>query len=60
VGSDGLGFLTISPQCSGNCQVHLSYNGGAEMRVMRWLSLLTVMAAAAWFVWKRAIVTVRP
>lgn len=60
VGSDGLGFLTISPQCSGNCQVHLSYDGGAEMRVMRWLSLLTVMAAAAWFVWKRAIATVRP
>jgi hypothetical protein len=59
VGSDGLGFLAISPQCSGDCVVHLSYDGGAEMRVMRCLSLLTVMAAVAWFLWKCARPAVR-
>ena len=46
VGSDGLGFLTVAPGCSGNCEVHLYYDGGAEMKIMWSLSFLTVAAAA--------------
>ncbi len=48
VESDGLGFLTISPHCSGTCEVRLSYDGGAEMKIMWGMSFLTVVLAACW------------
>jgi hypothetical protein len=40
---DGLGFLLIEPRCDGPCEIELSYDGGWEYRLCRWLSLLTVI-----------------
>ena len=40
--SDALGFIVVDPACDGPCSVDLVYDGGTEMKVARWLSLLTL------------------
>lgn len=40
---DGLGFIVVDPACAGPCSVDLVYDGGTEMKVARWLSLLTLI-----------------
>jgi len=45
---DGLGFLQIQPRCSGACEIELTYNGGWENWLCRWLSALTILAVLAY------------
>jgi len=44
---DGLGFLVIDPQCGGNCEIALTYDGGWEYKLCRWLSALTILGVCA-------------
>ena len=39
---DHLGQLVVEPECNGACTVDLTYDGGAEMRIARILSLMTL------------------
>jgi hypothetical protein len=39
---DHLGQLVVEPNCDGACTVDLTYDGGAEMRIARILSLMTL------------------
>ncbi|MDQ2898674.1 MAG: hypothetical protein M3Y07_02610, partial [Acidobacteriota bacterium] len=43
--SDSLGLMAIEPDCTGQCVVELTYDGGWEMRIARWLSLLALIAS---------------
>lgn len=38
--ADGLGLLVLEPDCSGNCVVNITYDGGAEFKAAQWLSLM--------------------
>ena len=42
IGQDGLGFMLLSPRCTGDCQVSLIFDGGLEAK------LLTLSCCAAW------------
>ena len=39
---DGLGLIWVHPGCNGPCEVQLDYDGGWELRLCRWLSVLAV------------------
>jgi hypothetical protein len=41
---DGLGFITIEPQCRGDCIVDLRFDGGAERRICAVLGILVALA----------------
>jgi hypothetical protein len=41
--SDGLGLMWLRPGCSGTCEVELTYDGGWEQRILRWLSLVSIV-----------------
>ncbi len=43
--ADRLGLMAIEPKCDGACAIELTYDGGAEMRVAKWLSALSLLAA---------------
>jgi len=45
---DKLNQVVVEPHCSGPCTVELTYDGGAEGRVSRWLSRLALAAGALW------------
>lgn len=42
IARDGIGLMWIRPGCSGDCTVELTYSGGAELVLCRWMSVLTV------------------
>jgi hypothetical protein len=41
--ADGLGMLVIRPDCRGPCEIELSFDGGLEAKVTRYLSILTML-----------------
>lgn len=43
VGSDGIGLLAISPNCTGDCEITLEYDGGPEAKGCRTASLLMLL-----------------
>jgi hypothetical protein len=45
---DGLGLMAIEPRCQGECQIELSYDGGAEMTVSTWTSRLALVGGLMW------------
>ena len=45
---DKLGQMVLEPRCSGPCTVELKYDGGAEGRFARALSLLSLAGGATW------------
>ena len=45
---DGFGFLLVRPACDGPCEIEMTYDGGWEYRLCRWLSALTILGVAAW------------
>lgn len=48
--ADGLGFMVIDPQCSGDCEMAIEFDGGVESKLCRTASaavLLLALAAAA-------------
>jgi hypothetical protein len=40
VQKDGLGLMWLIPECNGECDIELDYDGGWELRICRWLSYL--------------------
>ncbi len=53
---DGLGLMWLRPDCRGDCQVTLDYDGGWELRICRWLSWLALAALPlAMFLPKRRV-----
>ena len=46
-----LGFMTVEPQCTGTCDVHLHFDGGRERAVLRWTIVIAWLGLAMWFVW---------
>jgi hypothetical protein len=44
---DGLGLMWLRPGQTGPCEVVLSYDGGWELRLCRWLSWLAIAGLAA-------------
>ena len=44
---DGIGFLTLHPQCDGRCEIQLTFEGGAQRRICLGLSLLVMFVVAA-------------
>ena len=40
---DAIGLMAIEPAAAGPCTIDLSFDGGTEMRVARWLSALTAL-----------------
>ncbi len=47
---DGLGQITVDPRRAGAVSIRLAYDGGTEMRIAHWLSALTAILLAGWFV----------
>lgn len=47
VNRDGLGLMWIEPSCDGSCEVELDYDGGWELRILRYVSVATVLAICA-------------
>ena len=55
--ADGLGSIVVDPGCDGACNVELVYDGGAETKIARWLSLLTLaglVTAGVLSSWRKA------
>jgi len=46
---DGLGFMVIEPECEGDCEVLLVYDGGLPAKLARTASLGSLMGCLAWF-----------
>jgi hypothetical protein len=46
--ADKLGFLTVVPNCSGDCTISLHYNGGIEMRAARWINWTVIIGSLLW------------
>jgi hypothetical protein len=55
VRADGLGLIVVKPDCNGACDIRLVYDGGWELRLCRWASLLTMLGIFGWGVlrWRR-------
>jgi hypothetical protein len=45
---DKLGFLTVVPNCSGDCTISLHYDGGIEMRAARWINWIVIVGSLVW------------
>jgi len=43
---DGIGLLTLHPQCDGRCRIDLRFDGGAERRICLGLSVLVMFGVA--------------
>jgi hypothetical protein len=50
---DGLGLMLIEPQCRGECEIELIYDGGTEMSLAKAASAGAVLLLAGWFVVER-------
>ncbi len=51
--SDAIGLMAIEPRCDGPCKVELTYDGGLEMRLARWASLLSFLGCVIWIALSR-------
>jgi hypothetical protein len=40
---DALGLLWVAPDCNGPCEVRLTYRGGWELTICRWISAATLL-----------------
>ena len=50
VSTDGLGLLVVRPQCNGECDVDLVFDGGTEAMMTRALSAAVTLAVLAWLI----------
>jgi len=46
---DGIGLMWFDPQCSGPCAIDVKYDGGWQLRILRWLSFAAMAALVAAF-----------
>jgi len=44
---DAIGFMYIDPPTAGPAEIDLIYDGGSEMKIARWLSILTALVLVA-------------
>ena len=51
---DGLGLMWLQPGCAGPCEIELDYDGGAELRICRWISYAAIAALILVFPLRRA------
>jgi hypothetical protein len=49
VQKDGLGLMWFEPQCAGACEIDVRYDGGWQLRILRWLSFAAMAALVAAF-----------
>jgi hypothetical protein len=47
VDRDGIGLMSMNPQCDGPCVIELTYDGGLEMKLARTASLLALLTCLA-------------
>ena len=52
---DTFGLLYIEPACAGPCQIEMTWDGGLEAVVLRWLRLVAVFGGLVWLIRRRAI-----
>jgi hypothetical protein len=45
--ADGLGFMAVDPQCTGDCEITLEFDGGAESKACRTASVAALLVALA-------------
>ena len=50
--ADGLGFMAIDPQCAGDCEIALVFDGGLESKICRATSAAVLLVVLAGFVWR--------
>jgi hypothetical protein len=56
VSKDGLGLMWIKSQCAGPCEIRFAYDGGWQLRLMRWISFAAIavlVAGSAWMCFRR-------
>jgi hypothetical protein len=53
--ADKLGFLTVVPNCSGDCTINLHYDGGIEMQAASWINRIVIVGSILWVVASVAI-----
>jgi hypothetical protein len=53
--ADKLGQMVVEPRCSGACTVELSYDGGSEALIARWVSRLALGGGVLWILllWRK-------
>jgi len=57
---DGLGLMWLRPECSGPCDVELTYNGGWELRLARWISAIATAALVLSLAFRGRIALIGP
>jgi len=50
---DGLGLMAIQPDCAGDCEISLDFDGGAEARITRVASAFVPFAVAGFALFRR-------
>jgi hypothetical protein len=48
---DGLGLMWMKPQCAGPCEIQLDYDGGWQLRLLRWLSFAAMAVLVGGLGW---------
>lgn len=48
VEKDGLGLIRLKPNCQGDCEITLTYDGGTELRLTLAASVLTMLGVVGW------------
>jgi hypothetical protein len=44
---DGIGLITLHPSCDGQCEIELSFDGGAQRKICLGLSAFVMFGVAA-------------
>ena len=50
--ADGLGLMAIDPQCTGDCEIDLEFDGGVESKMCLAASAAVLLAVLAGFFWR--------
>jgi hypothetical protein len=53
IAKDGLGLMWMKPQCAGPCEIRMEYDGGWQLRLLRWLSFAAIGGLVVVPAWKR-------
>jgi hypothetical protein len=53
ISPDGLGLIVVRPECAGPCTIILNYNGGLELKLTIFASLLVMLGIIAAGAWRR-------